>query len=102
MTTGRIVGRNLATGGGFVRLLPSAFTHWAVGQANRAGRPAIFYFHPWEVDPDQPRVHNAPLRSKLRHYTKLRVMADKLRELTRRHRWGRIDAIAAREAARLG
>ena len=102
MTTGRIVGRNLATGGGFFRLLPSAFTHWAVGQVNRAGRPAIFYFHPWEVDPDQPRVHDAPLRSKLRHYTKLRVMADKLRELTRRHRWGRIDAIAAREAARLG
>ena len=102
VTTARIGGRNWATGGGFFRLLPSAFTNWAVRQVNGDDRPAIFYFHPWEIDPGQPRVADAPLRSKLRHYSRLSAMADKLRELTRRHRWGRIDAIAAREAARLG
>jgi len=102
VTTARIGGRNWATGGGFFRLLPSAFTNWAVRQVNDDDRPAIFYFHPWEIDPGQPRVADAPLRSKLRHYSRLSAMADKLRELTRRHRWGRIDAIAAREAARLG
>lgn len=102
VTTARIGGRNLATGGGFFRLLPSAFTDWAVRQVNAQARPAIFYFHPWEIDPGQPRVPNAPLKSKLRHYSRLSAMADKLRKLAMRHRWGRIDAIAAREAARLG
>ncbi|HEU4960266.1 MAG TPA: XrtA system polysaccharide deacetylase [Sphingomonas sp.] len=102
VTTARIAGRNWATGGGFFRLLPSAFTNWAVRQVNGEERPAIFYFHPWEIDPGQPRVAGAPLRSKMRHYSCLDAMADKLREFTRRHRWGRIDAIAAREAARLG
>lgn len=101
VTTARIGGRNLATGGGFFRLLPAAFTNWAVRQVNGDGRPAIFYFHPWEIDPDQPRVKGAPLRSKLRHYSKLSAMSDKLHDFTRRHRWGRIDAIAAREAVRL-
>jgi len=102
VTTARVGGRNLATGGGFFRLLPSAFTDWAVRQVNAQARPAIFYFHPWEIDPGQPRVPNAPLKSKLRHYSRLSAMADKLRKLAMRHRWGRIDAIAAREAARLG
>lgn len=101
VTTARLAGRNLATGGGFFRLLPLAFSDWAVRQVNRAGRPAIFYFHPWEIDPGQPRVHDAPLRSKLRHYSRLGAMAGKLSHFARQHRWGRIDAIAAREAARL-
>jgi polysaccharide deacetylase family protein (PEP-CTERM system associated) len=101
VTTARIGRRNQATGGGFFRLLPSAFTNWAVRQVNGEGHPAIFYFHPWEVDPDQPRVAAAPLRSKLRHYSRLNAMAGKLGHLVRNYRWGRIDAIAAREAARL-
>lgn len=101
VTTARIAGRNLATGGGFFRLLPAAFTNWAVRQVNGDGQPAIFYFHPWEIDPGQPRVVGAPLRSKLRHYSRLGAMADKLRDFTHRHRWGRIDAIAARETVRL-
>jgi polysaccharide deacetylase family protein (PEP-CTERM system associated) len=100
VTTARLGGRNLATGGGFFRLLPQAFTNWAVRKVNADGRPAVFYFHPWEIDPGQPRVANAPLRSKLRHYSRLDAMAGKLRRLAADHRWGRIDAIAAREAAR--
>lgn len=100
VTVAEIAGRRLATGGGFFRLLPAALTDFAVRQVNGAGRPAIFYFHPWEVDPAQPRVTNAPLRSRLRHYSRLGAMAGKLRGLIARHRWGRIDAIADAEAAR--
>ena len=102
VTTARIGGRNMATGGGFFRLFPAVFTNWAVRQVNADGRPAVFYFHPWEIDPDQPRVANAPLKSKLRHYSRLGAMAGKLRDLATRHQWGRVDAVAAREAARLG
>ena len=101
VTTARIAGRNWATGGGFFRLFPGAFTHWAVRQVNAGEHPAIFYFHPWEIDPGQPRVADTPLKSKLRHYSRLSAMAGKLRHLVAGHKWGRIDAIAAREAARL-
>ena len=87
--------RRVATGGGFFRLLPAALTDFAVRQVNGEGQPAMFYFHPWEIDPDQPRVANAPLRSKLRHYSRLRAMEGKLRGLIRRHRWGRVDRVVA-------
>lgn len=102
VTTATFAGRRLAAGGGgFFRVLPYGFSRWAVRQVNRReGRPAIFYFHPWEIDPDQPRVASAPLRSRLRHYTNLEGMADKLRQLIGEFAWGRIDSLAADEAAR--
>ena len=93
--------RRLATGGGFFRMLPARLTDIAVGQVNRDAHGAIFYFHPWEVDPAQPRVANAPLRSRIRHYSRLSAMAGKLRGLLGRHPWGRVDQVAAEEAARL-
>ncbi|EAQ30321.1 Polysaccharide deacetylase [Erythrobacter sp. NAP1] len=90
-----------AGGGGFFRVLPYAFSRWAIRQVNRVDqRPAVFYFHPWEVDPDQPRVDNAPLRSKLRHYTNLDKMAGKLSNLVAEFNWGRMDELARREARR--
>ena len=92
VTVGQWAGRRVATGGGFFRLLPAALTDAAVRQVNRAGQPAVFYFHPWEIDPGQPRVAGAPLRSRLRHYSRLGAMAGKLSGLARRHRWGRTDA----------
>lgn len=95
VTVAHIAGRRLATGGGFFRLLPAALTDYAVRQVNADGQPAVFYFHPWEIDPDQPRVRQAPLRSRLRHYSRLGSMAGKLRRLTRRHSWGRMDAVVA-------
>ena len=100
VTTAEFGGRRLAAGGGgFFRLLPYGFSRWAVRQVNgRERRPAIIYFQPWEIDPDQPRVAGAPLRSRLRHYSNLSVMADKLRRLTRDFAWTRVDAIVAREA----
>ena len=85
----------MATGGGFFRLLPAALTDFAVRQVNREEQPAMFYFHPWEVDPAQPRVARAPLRSRLRHYSRLEAMAGKLSGLVRRHDWGRVDAVVA-------
>ncbi|HEX8388035.1 MAG TPA: XrtA system polysaccharide deacetylase [Sphingomonas sp.] len=95
VTVAEVAGRRLAVGGGFFRLLPAALTDFAVRQVNRQGQPAMFYFHPWEVDPDQPRVRHAPLRSRLRHYARLGAMAGKLRGLARRHEWGRVDAVVA-------
>ncbi len=102
VTTAVLGGRRVAAGGGgFFRVLPYAFSRWAIRQVNaRDLRPAVFYFHPWEVDPQQPRVPNAPVRSRLRHYTNLDKMAGKLRELVHEFAWGRMDALAAREGAR--
>lgn len=102
VTTAKWGRRTLAAGGGgFFRLLPYAFSRWAIRQVNeQAGRPAIIYFHPWEIDPDQPRVAEAPLRSRLRHYSNLSVMAAKLRRLTSDFAWTRVDALADAEAAR--
>jgi polysaccharide deacetylase family protein (PEP-CTERM system associated) len=103
VTTVALAGRRFAAGGGgFFRLLPYRFSSWAISRVNDSeGRPAIFYFHPWEVDPDQPRVGDASARSKLRHYTNLDVMEAKLDKLLRRHIWGRTDEVAAAEQARL-
>lgn len=100
VTTAEFGGRRLAAGGGgFFRLLPYGFSRWAIRQVNgREKQPAIIYFHPWEIDPDQPRVAGAPLRSRLRHYSNLSVMADKLRRLTADFSWTRVDALVAREA----
>ena len=102
VTTARFAGRTLAAGGGgFFRMLPYAFSRWAIGQVNDERRPAIFYFHPWEIDPGQPRVANAPLRSRVRHYSRLGAMEGKLRRLIRRFDWGRVDQVAAGQAAGL-
>lgn len=87
--------RRLATGGGFFRLLPSALTNAAVRQVNEQDQPAAFYFHPWEIDPGQPRVPGAPLKSRLRHYSRLGAMRGKLAGLLRSHHWGRMDQVVA-------
>jgi len=102
VTTAQFAGKRLAAGGGgFFRVLPYAFSRWAIRQVNSQDqRPAVFYFHPWEIDPAQPRVAGAPLRSKLRHYTNLDVMAEKLEQLIREFEWGRMDLLAHQEAQR--
>jgi len=101
VTTAKLRGRTVAAGGGgFFRLFPYAFSRWAIRQVNAEQRPAIFYFHPWEIDPGQPRVADAPLKSKLRHYARLGAMEGKLERVIGDFRWGRIDAVAAAEAAR--
>ncbi|WP_066794057.1 XrtA system polysaccharide deacetylase [Sphingomonas soli] len=101
VTIAKFLGREITAGGGFFRLLPGRVTGDAVRASNQSDRPAVFYFHPWEIDPGQPRVANAPLKSRLRHYARLGAMAGKLKTLIGNHRWGRMDAIAAREAEKL-
>lgn len=93
VTTARLLGRTVAAGGGgFFRLFPYAFSRWAVNQVNRRERrPAILYFHPWEIDTEQPRVKAAPLKSRLRHYTNISVMAAKMERLIGDFSWGRMD-----------
>jgi hypothetical protein len=59
------------------------------------GQPGMFYFHPWEVDPDQPRIQDAPLRSRFRHYTNLNTMEARLRRLLTDFQWGRMDEVFA-------
>lgn len=102
VTTAMLGGRRVAAGGGgFFRVLPYSFSRWAIRQVNRTEtRPAVFYFHPWEIDPDQPRVPNAPMRSRLRHYTGLDTMAGKLRGLLADFSWGRMDKIVSQERLR--
>ena len=101
VTTALLGKRRLAAGGGgFFRVLPYSFTRWAIRQVNSDHRPAVFYFHPWEVDPDQPRVSNASVRSRLRHYTNLSRMTGKLSDLLGDFAWGRMDEVAAKERSR--
>lgn len=102
VTTAMFRNRRLAAGGGgFFRVFPYGFSRWAIRQVNHEEhRPAVFYFHPWEVDPEQPRVSGAPLKSRLRHYTNLDRMAAKLGRLIGDFAWGRMDELAAREKVR--
>jgi polysaccharide deacetylase family protein (PEP-CTERM system associated) len=95
LTTVSLLGRNLpCSGGGYFRLLPYAFSHWAFRRVNRRDRQScIFYFHPWEIDPEQPRVSGLPLKSRLRHYVNLNRMEARLRRLLRDFAWTRMDEL---------
>lgn len=95
MTTVRIGARNLpCAGGGWFRMFPYALFRTGLARLNaREGLRGIFYFHPWEIDPGQPRVANAPARSRLRHYTGLAGMHAKLGRLLRDFAWDRVDTV---------
>jgi polysaccharide deacetylase family protein (PEP-CTERM system associated) len=95
VTTLRIGGRNLPCGGGgYFRLLPYGLYRWAMRRVNDVDRqPGMFYFHPWEIDPQQPRVAGASLRSRFRHYTNLDTMEVRLRRLLEDFRWDRMDRV---------
>jgi polysaccharide deacetylase family protein (PEP-CTERM system associated) len=68
-------------GGGYFRLLPYWWTRWGIRRINTTeGKPAIFYLHPWEIDPDQPRLQASAL-SRFRHYRNLDKTEDRLRRL---------------------
>lgn len=69
LSTVRIAKRNWpVAGGGYFRLFPLAVTKWAIKKINHEGNPAVIYLHPWEFDPNQPRISDAPAKSKFRHY----------------------------------
>ncbi len=87
-TTVSVLGQNLpAGGGGYLRMLPMWYTLWALKRVrNRESRPGVVYFHPWELDPEQPRLPGS-FKARLRHYTNLSCMAGRLRELLRSGRF---------------
>lgn len=81
-----------AAGGGWFRAAPLAISNALLSRAARSlNGPAIFYFHPWELDVKQPRMKRAKLKSKLRHYLNLNRMEGKLSAILSRYRWTRID-----------
>jgi polysaccharide deacetylase family protein (PEP-CTERM system associated) len=82
-------------GGGYLRLLPYQFTRWALRSVNEGERqPANVYFHPWELDPDQPRIQ-ASLKSRLRHYTNLQGMQKKIERLLVDFRFSTISEVCS-------
>ena len=95
ITTTRVLGRNLpAGGGGYFRLAPYRLSRWALRRVNTVdARPAIFYFHPWEIDPGQPRVPGTSLKTRFRHYVNLDKTESRLGRLLRDFRWGRVDEV---------
>lgn len=95
VTTVRIMGRNLPVGGGgYFRFWPYCLSRWFLQTVNRHDRqPAIFYFHPWEIDPDQPRIGGIGFKTRFRHYVNLKQMETRLRLLTQQFAWGRMDHI---------
>jgi polysaccharide deacetylase family protein (PEP-CTERM system associated) len=95
VSTVRLCGRNLpAGGGGFFRLWPYVVSRWALRRINsRDGQAGIFYFHPWEIDPDQPVPHGISLKARLRHTLNLRRTEARLERLLGDFHWGRIDHI---------
>jgi polysaccharide deacetylase family protein (PEP-CTERM system associated) len=95
VTTTRLFGRNLpAGGGGYFRLAPYRVSRWAIGRVNRVERrPAIFYFHPWEIDPGQPRIQGISAKTRFRHYLNLDLTEPRLRKLLRDFHWDRVDRV---------
>jgi polysaccharide deacetylase family protein (PEP-CTERM system associated) len=94
-TTARVLKRNLpSSGGGYFRLLPYAASRWMLKRVNEAdGKSAVFYFHPWEIDVDQPRIDGISARTNFRHYVNLGRMQPRLERLLRDFEWGRMDDI---------
>ena len=95
VSTVRLLGRNLpAGGGGYFRLLPYAVSRWALRRINsHDGQAGIFYFHPWELDPDQPLPQDIGLKTRLRHTINLRRTEARLHRLLADFSWGRMDHI---------
>jgi polysaccharide deacetylase family protein (PEP-CTERM system associated) len=93
LTTVRVAGQRLpCAGGGYFRLLPYSLFRWSLRRVNSEGMSAVFYLHPWEIDPGQPRI-KASLKSRFRHYTNLERTEGRLRNLLREFRWDRMDRV---------
>lgn len=95
VTTLRLFKRNVpSSGGGYFRLLPYAVTRWMLRRVNDDEQEsAVFYFHPWEIDLQQPRIAGIDARTRFRHYVNIAHTESKLRRLLEDFRWGRMDDI---------
>lgn len=92
-TTLRFFDRNWpASGGGYFRLMPYGLSRWMIRRVNSVDKlPAVFYFHPWEIDSDQPRIPNVGAKTRFRHYVNIDRMEHRLRRLLADFSWGRMD-----------
>ena len=95
VTTFTLSNRKLPCGGGgYFRLLPYSMSRWAIRRVNEHDQqPANFYFHPWELDPDQPRQHGLDMKTRFRHYINLDRMESRLQRLSEDFRWDRMDRV---------
>lgn len=95
VTTVRLFEQNIpAGGGGYFRLLPYALSRWCINRVNSVDkRSCIFYFHPWEIDPDQPRQSGISLTTRFRHYVNLSSMERRIRRLCKDFSWDRMDKL---------
>ena len=102
ITTVSLAGHNVnCGGGGWFRLFPYVFSKWALSHVNQVDREAgIFYFHPWEIDPDQPRPKSLGLKTRFRHYLNLNRTYGRLDRLLADFSWGRMDEIFLPEEKR--
>ncbi|MBK1672772.1 polysaccharide deacetylase family protein [Ectothiorhodospira shaposhnikovii] len=100
VTTVEVLGKKLPCGGGgYFRLLPYEISRWAIRQVNQRDRQAaVFYFHPWEIDPDQPRQNGLGLKTRVRHYLNLSRTEGRLKRLLSDFQWGRMDRIFLEQA----
>jgi len=92
-TVARLFGCNIpAGGGGYFRIFPWWLTRRLLKQVNKT-RPFVFYIHPWEIDPAQPRFERAPLKSRFRHYANLHKTADRFVQLLETFRFAPISEV---------
>jgi polysaccharide deacetylase family protein (PEP-CTERM system associated) len=99
LTTFQVGRLNLpAAGGGYLRILPSRWTHHGIRAANRQGRPAILYIHPWEIDEGQPRMPGLGALRHLRCYYNLAGTYARLEEVLASYRWGPVREVLATSA----
>ncbi len=86
-------------GGGYFRLLPYALSKRAIDYVNDVeGQPCVFYFHPWEIDPGQPKQRNIKLKTRFRHYLNLGRMEHRLQHLLADFHWDRMDKVYLKKA----
>ena len=102
ITTVALAGRNVnCAGGGWFRLFPYAFSRWALARVNSLeGQAGVFYFHPWEIDTEQPRIEGLGLKTRFRHYINLDQTYTRLQRLLGDFNWGRMDEIFLPREAR--
>ncbi len=95
VTTSRVLKTNLpAGGGGYFRLMPYPVSRWLIRRVNQVDKkPAVFYFHPWELDSAQPRVPGIDAKTRFRHYLNLHRTEHRLRRLLSDFKWDRVDRV---------
>ena len=95
ITTVSLLSHNFPCGGGgYFRLLPYRVSRWAMQHVNKTDKQScVFYFHPWEIDPEQPRQQGISRKTQFRHYLNLERMKDRISRLLTDFNWDRMDRV---------